>query len=42
MLDRNETGGYAIDSPFVRGWVLLRAVPDLGILPPLPWRQSEV
>lgn len=38
MLVRTAAGGYAFDSPYVRGWVLLNALPDLGITPLLPWR----
>jgi uncharacterized protein len=26
-----EEGGHAFDSPYVRGWVVLRALPDIGI-----------
>jgi uncharacterized protein len=40
-LVRTDTGsGYAFDNPFFRGWVILRALPDLGIELPVIFRAS--
>lgn len=32
--------GYDFDSPFFRGWVVSRALPDLGIERPITWRAT--
>lgn len=32
--------GYDFESPFFRGWVVSRALPDLGIDQPITWRAT--
>jgi hypothetical protein len=36
VLVKQDGGGYAFDSPFFRVWVVVNALPDLGIHPPVP------
>jgi hypothetical protein len=41
LLVKAETPpGYDFDSPFFRGWVVSRALPDLGIERPITWRAT--
>lgn len=41
VLVRAETApGYDFDSPFFRGWVVTRTLPDLGIERPATWRST--
>jgi hypothetical protein len=30
--------GYAFDNPFMRAWVILNALPDVGIVKPITWQ----
>lgn len=42
-LVRNEAGvDYRFDSPFLRGWVIVNALPDLGIMLPATYRPPEL
>jgi hypothetical protein len=34
----DRASGYDFDSPFVRGWVVMNALPDVGIHLPVTWR----
>ena len=40
-LVKGERGAYAFDSPFVRGWVLDRTLPDLGMHLPITHRPAR-
>lgn len=40
-LEQVAPGHYRFDSPFQRGWVVLHALPDLGIHRPPTWRGVE-
>jgi hypothetical protein len=33
--------GYDFDNPFLRGWVIVNALPDMGIHRPATWRAGE-
>lgn len=38
---RGGPGGYVLDSPVVRGWVILKALPDLGMRLPATYRPDD-
>lgn len=41
VLVRDEQGArYAFDNPFLRGWVIVNALPDLGIMLPATYRPA--
>lgn len=38
---RNGPSGYVLDSPYVRGWVISKTMPDLGIHLPATYRPDD-
>jgi hypothetical protein len=40
LVKADAAPGYEFESPFFRGWVVSRALPDLGVERPATWRST--